>query len=617
MTKAKLYSEWTAIQKVVLASCVFVSGAASATNLDIPHDQLFGATEWRQFGKQSLSGGDILVLKDGRRMTGRLERIPDLHYPFASVPFHVEDLATVAFGKVNGVAKLQVITKSGENFVGDLPSEKILFSRRIAVAQGDRSVLGDHNNVQYVVAEVDPQDINFLILKDRAISSQASQKKFYHMELRNGDHLAITLEPEEIHLTDGWKNQTLLSDKLVDVVFNGGLQGCIEGDICEEHLGFNFVHDSSLGIRISGQNETVRMPWDLIAELRMNLGDYVINEQEVTLAELYQQSSIDDDVTPQELIDSAKQFLGINEDPLDDSVDEALLTQQFVRVQLTSRGDSRSERNVDDVIDFMASGDTSDSGEDDDISLADNSGVDDDMVFVSGGRFLVSQSSEIASYDMKIHKVTNILPTANHPSRYVDIPSFYVDKHEVTNAQYALFVKATGYEAPEHWTHGYIPRGMEDEPVVNVTYADAEAYAAWVGKRLPTEVEWEHASGEASQALEAAIVAKQEVMEDQAFSIMSLIASFEPVMAGNQLPQVLTFGRTLNEVTGKVAEWTSTSVVSNVAQKVSRIYRKLTKQQVVRYGFVDGGNDEMPARQRLNRQHRNMNTGFRCVMDVS
>jgi formylglycine-generating enzyme required for sulfatase activity len=69
------------------------------------------------------------------------------------------------------------------------------------------------------------------------------------------------------------------------------------------------------------------------------------------------------------------------------------------------------------------------------------------------------------------------------PARQVFVPDFLIDAHEVTNYQYKQFDPAHDY-----------PEGMEHFPVVNVTWADAQAYAAWIGKRLPTEAEWEKAA---------------------------------------------------------------------------------------------------------------------------
>ena len=76
--------------------------------------------------------------------------------------------------------------------------------------------------------------------------------------------------------------------------------------------------------------------------------------------------------------------------------------------------------------------------------------------------------------------------------RRIDSPGFLIDEREVSNADYAEFVAATGAVAP--WLGDELPAEIADLPVTNVSWFDANAYAEWVGKRLPTELEWEIAA---------------------------------------------------------------------------------------------------------------------------
>lgn len=75
----------------------------------------------------------------------------------------------------------------------------------------------------------------------------------------------------------------------------------------------------------------------------------------------------------------------------------------------------------------------------------------------------------------------------------VTLKPYYIGKNEVTNAQFRAFVKASGYDAGKEWER-YAKRHGDQTPVVNLNRADAEAYCAWAGVRLPTEEEWEKAA---------------------------------------------------------------------------------------------------------------------------
>ncbi|HZO04886.1 MAG TPA: SUMF1/EgtB/PvdO family nonheme iron enzyme, partial [Solirubrobacterales bacterium] len=85
----------------------------------------------------------------------------------------------------------------------------------------------------------------------------------------------------------------------------------------------------------------------------------------------------------------------------------------------------------------------------------------------------------------------------------VELAAFEIDRTPVTNAAYTEFMEATGAEPPEYWQpdgDGWVDtsRGRRepiapDYPVIHVSWDQADAFARWAGKRLPTEFEWEAA----------------------------------------------------------------------------------------------------------------------------
>lgn len=82
----------------------------------------------------------------------------------------------------------------------------------------------------------------------------------------------------------------------------------------------------------------------------------------------------------------------------------------------------------------------------------------------------------------------------NRPAFKVSTNAYRIDKHPVTNAEYAVFVASTGHRPPLHWANGRIPKGLELHPVTMISWFDANSYAEWKGKRLPSEAEWEKAA---------------------------------------------------------------------------------------------------------------------------
>ena len=118
----------------------------------------------------------------------------------------------------------------------------------------------------------------------------------------------------------------------------------------------------------------------------------------------------------------------------------------------------------------------------------------DEMIEIPPGAFLMgilhSQAEALARKYR--HHVSWL--SGEVPQRTVELPAYRIDKYPVTNAQYAVFCKETGYPPRPHWGGPEPPRGLLHHPVTYVNKADAETYAGWAGKRLPTEAQWEKAA---------------------------------------------------------------------------------------------------------------------------
>jgi iron(II)-dependent oxidoreductase len=132
-------------------------------------------------------------------------------------------------------------------------------------------------------------------------------------------------------------------------------------------------------------------------------------------------------------------------------------------------------------------------------------------VLIPGGPFTLGTSTEPWALDNE------------RPAHQVDVPAFWLDTTPVTNAAFQRFIDDGGYDDPRWWTadgwghrqeaelqaplfwrreggawarrrFGRTEPVPPDEPVMHVCWYEADAYARWAGRRLPTEVEWEKAA---------------------------------------------------------------------------------------------------------------------------
>jgi len=143
-------------------------------------------------------------------------------------------------------------------------------------------------------------------------------------------------------------------------------------------------------------------------------------------------------------------------------------------------------------------------------------GVAGTSVLVPGGPFVLGVDAAAEPYSLDNERSAHV----------VDVADFRIGRVPVTNAEWRAFVDDGGYREPRWWSErgwshrcdaalvaplhwnvgatgegpdgsrtrfGHVEQVPDDEPVQHVTYFEAEAYAAWVGARLPTEVEWEKA----------------------------------------------------------------------------------------------------------------------------
>jgi gamma-glutamyl hercynylcysteine S-oxide synthase len=226
-----------------------------------------------------------------------------------------------------------------------------------------------------------------------------------------------------------------------------------------------------------------------------------------------------------------------------------------------------------------------------------------------------------------------------YPKQDVDssfaMPSFYMDKYPVTNTQFKAFLSATHYKPADtvnflkHWSHGAIPKGMEQYPVVYISYEDARAYATWAKRRLPTETEWQYAAqtpslNEWPWKQQTPVTRKQEVVtETLTVTAIEGIDSTLCNLGSGLLYPVGSYPAGVNP-------YGLYDLVGCVWQLTNDVYRTGNYQYILLKGgsyfrpsgswwYVQGGPRELHYRQFLLRVspgfERNATVGFRCMRD--
>lgn len=226
------------------------------------------------------------------------------------------------------------------------------------------------------------------------------------------------------------------------------------------------------------------------------------------------------------------------------------------------------------------------------------------MVLIPGGHFVMGKDGD-----------------ADHsPAHEVYVDAFYLDKHEVTNAEYLKFVEETGARLPEfwgmerYWSGPKFPR----HPVVGVAWTEAKAYAEWAGKRLPTEAEWECAArggllgkdypgGDEIRA-NLANYWQWDILKPTGGGIVS-VGGYPPNRYG------------LHDMAGNVAEWVADfygGAYYKKSPKKNPTGPKSGKFRVIRGGGWHSGPfcNRVYFRNALPPQWRDYNVGFRCAKDA-
>ena len=231
----------------------------------------------------------------------------------------------------------------------------------------------------------------------------------------------------------------------------------------------------------------------------------------------------------------------------------------------------------------------------------------DGMALVAGGAYIIGRDDA---------------DPLEKPQRTINLPPFFIDRTEVTNADYKRFVDGAGHKPPPNWKGGTYPEGKGDYPVTSVTWQDAADYAAWAGKRLPTEAEWEAAA----RGTDGRIYPWGNEWKTSFSNIGLKGKDLTASQYADEIKQVGQFSQGASaagalDMIGNVWEWTADKFalypggITNVPKHIK--IEPGTDYRVIRGGAFDGSKiNDATYRGLLDASLPYPKVGFRCVKDA-
>ncbi len=243
-----------------------------------------------------------------------------------------------------------------------------------------------------------------------------------------------------------------------------------------------------------------------------------------------------------------------------------------------------------------------------------------DMLLIPAGEFLFGAANDIP---LPIERPQGF--ESPNPRQALTLGGFYLDVTEVSNAAYKQFCDAThrAYPAPPPSDPTYFTAKL-NYPVVNVTHDDAQAFAAWAGKRLPTEQEWE----KAARGEDGRIYPWGNTLPDRQANVAGGADGFDGVAPAESSPQGASPYGVMN-MSGNVWEWTN-SVYQPSAQETADQARAWQEVGVewkpgASWFVIKGGSYITPPddldlmaffRAAIPADIKTPYQGFRCAMDA-
>lgn len=234
----------------------------------------FSQEEWNKIGNIFEYDEDLIILNDGTRLWGCLEKIPAITYSYGKVNFERQEAAALAFYMNPERPRMQVLTRNGQLFIGKMPTKNLSF-RRWLPPSPDGITQEEHAEKIYTPIELLPTSIQYIFIKPEDNAPALLNEHYLSLILVNGDRFPITAENTKIQLSDGWNEFTINPLDIIHLRYRSGLQGRMKGKALDAELPFSFVKDRYFFIQLAKNGQRLKIPWNQVDEIIADKGQFI------------------------------------------------------------------------------------------------------------------------------------------------------------------------------------------------------------------------------------------------------------------------------------------------------------------------------------------------------
>ncbi|MGK0183286.1 MAG: sulfatase activating formylglycine-generating enzyme [Halioglobus sp.] len=557
-------------------------------------DMTLGPEEWQKFGDLTEFEDDIVVLTDGTIVKGTLESIPRITYSFGTMVFTPDEVAIISFTGSGKHPLARIVTHTQENFSAVMDDEPLKFLKKSRVIQIEKESFNeeinnmedveenklstvdsktnssnqntqdndeeesrnyDDEDFEFLPVELEPSNISFIILKQNETVPPLIDESFYSLLLNNGDRFTFIEYSDQIRLTEGKKNFSLMTRKIQSLHhIRNGLQGYIRREGLDVELKFSLLRDRNFSIRLARNNNIYNIPWDEIFMIKNDRGETALTTDFFSLPSFFERNDV-------VYIPPGKFYLGTTTAP-----GESIAPTPTLRAS-----NSLTKANLSHIVNPLPS----------------SSGINNPSIMIEVPGFYIDRFEVTNEQYYKFTKETGHHPPGDWPGGQIPLGK---ERYPVVNVSYK---DAQSYAT---WAGKRLPNEIEWERAAKGSTSFAYSYGPYYN---PT-----FANTESSEAVKVGSYTRE--WEPQTNFPPGLMPKAED-MTGNVQEWTST---------SYAPTWYSEVSERNVTWNTDKNSR--SSMRVVRGGSYKSSAETAKTTFRTSMYEGDLNqhTGFRCVMDV-